>query len=51
MLYYQRLSRAIIFDIKECYYILIKDRYLVNKFILIKKELIIIIVLLSMLIL
>ena len=44
ILYYQRLGKAITFDIKEYYYILIKERYLANKLILIKKELDIIII-------
>ena len=45
---HQRLNKAIIFNIKKNYYILIKEKYLANKLILIKKKFTIIIILLTM---
>ena len=51
MLRHQRLNKATVFNIKKYYYILIKEKYLVNGLILIEKELTIIIVLLTILIL
>ena len=48
---YQYLNKAIVFNIKKYYDILIQKRYLANKLILIKKELIIIVILLTILIL
>ena len=49
--HYQHFNKAIIFNVKKYNYILIKEKYLVNKLILIKKELIIVVILLTMLIL
>ena len=51
VLRYQRLNKAIVSNIKKYYYILIKNRYLVNKSILFQKKLTITIALITILIL